>query len=147
MPSNPPKNMPRMVPQLWYDDPGAAIEWLAKVFGFEKTHAFEAPDGRVMHAEMKYLASVIMLGPAALEEQKNSPRTHNAVTQSLYVYVDDVDAHCRHARAAGATIVFEPQDMFWGDRIYYAQDCEGHHWNFAQHVRDIPPEEWTPPEG
>ena len=36
--------------------------------------------------------------------------------------------------------------MFWGDRMYYAQDCEGHHWNFAQHVKDVAPEDMKPPQ-
>ena len=147
MPQNPPEGSPRAVPYLFYNDLPAALEWLAKAFGFSRRMAMPGPEGKIMHAEMQLADALIMMGPADEQRGMRSPVDLAAVNQSLYVYVDDVDAHCRHARAAGATIVFEPQDMFWGDRIYYAQDCEGHHWNFAQHVRDIPPEEWTPPEG
>jgi uncharacterized glyoxalase superfamily protein PhnB len=59
------------------------------------------------------------------------------IHQSLYVYVDDVDAHFRNAVEAGAEPLTEPADMFWGDRMYAVKDLEGHHWSFAQHVRDV----------
>jgi uncharacterized glyoxalase superfamily protein PhnB len=49
----------------------------------------------------------------------------------------DVDAHCERARAAGARILVEPAEQFYGDRVYRCADLEGHHWTFAQHVRDV----------
>jgi hypothetical protein len=63
------------------------------------------------------------LAKACPAENKTSPKTlDGAMTSGLYIYVDDVDAHCEHARAAGATIVKEPEDQFYGDRNYTAQD-------------------------
>jgi uncharacterized glyoxalase superfamily protein PhnB len=58
----------------------------------------------------------------------------------LCVYVDDVDAHCRRARAAGATIAMEPTTNdygsdYWTDRTYEAIDLDGHHWWFIQRLR------------
>jgi len=60
----------------------------------------------------------------------------------VHVYVEDVDAHYTRAKKAGATIVSEPKDQEYGDRRYDAKDVEGHLWSFAQHVRDVPAEEW-----
>jgi len=60
---------------------------------------------------------------------------------SLYLYVAEVDAYCEHARAAGARILHEPETMFCGDRRYAAEDPQGHHWFFATHARDVPPDE------
>ena len=57
------------------------------------------------------------------------------------MYVDDVDAHYARAKRAGATILEEPTDQFYGDRRYRAADPEGHHWCFATHVRDVSAEE------
>jgi uncharacterized glyoxalase superfamily protein PhnB len=57
----------------------------------------------------------------------------------VYVYVDDVDAHFARAKAAGASILEEPTDQFYGDRRYIARDLEGHEWTFATHVRDVQP--------
>jgi uncharacterized glyoxalase superfamily protein PhnB len=63
-------------------------------------------------------------------------------TQSIHVHLKDgLDAHCAQARAAGAVIVREPDDQFYGDRIYSAKDPEGHVWNFGQTVRVVSREE------
>ena len=58
-------------------------------------------------------------------------------------YVDDVDAHYEQAKAAGATILGEPEDQPYGDRSYRAVDPEGHKWFFATHVNDVDPSELT----
>ena len=145
MPKNPPEGSPRLSPLLFYDDVAAALEWLAEVFGFEERMRMPGPDGGIVHAEMQLRDAIVMLGPTSPERGMQSPGKLGGVNQSLYVFVDDVDAHFAHARAAGAKIVSEPEDMFWGDRMYYAQDPEGHHWNFAQHVRDVAPEDMKPP--
>jgi uncharacterized glyoxalase superfamily protein PhnB len=56
-------------------------------------------------------------------------------TQSICIFVDDVDAHCARARAAGATISREPKTDDYGDDDW-AIDPEGHHWWFMQRIRD-----------
>ena len=146
MPANPPENMPRIAPNIFYDDPAAALDWLSKAFGFETRMSMPGPDGGVMHAEMQVADSVVMMSPTSATEQWRSPQSlDGSVTQSLYVYVDDVDAHCARARAAGAKILSELEDMFWGDRTYVASDPEGHRWTFAQRTREIAPEDMKPP--
>jgi uncharacterized glyoxalase superfamily protein PhnB len=62
----------------------------------------------------------------------------------LYEDVDDVDAHYEAAKAAGAHIFLELADQYYGDRTYGAEDPEGHQWSFAQHVRDVDPEDMHP---
>ncbi|EGW55895.1 VOC family protein [Candidatus Endoriftia persephone] len=144
MPNNPPEQMPRVTPYLFYNDPGDALEWLARVFGFEKRLEMPAPDGSIAHAEMQYQDGVIMLGPANQERGGYSPAGLAGVTQSLYIYVDDVEAHYVQAKAAGAEKITEPMDMFWGDRMYTAENLEGHQWSFAEHLEDIAPEDMQP---
>jgi uncharacterized glyoxalase superfamily protein PhnB len=102
------------------------------------------PDGKTNHAEMELADGVIMMGCPGPEYQ--NPKRIGHVTQQLYVYVDDVDKHFEHAKEAGATIFEEPQDQFYGDRRYGAEDLEGHHWSFAQHVRDVAPEDLKRPD-
>ena len=100
------------------------------------------PEGKLMHAEMTIADGVVMMGQTGMEPSCVSPRSQNGVnTQSLYIYVDDVDRHCERARAVGATIIRAPEDQFWGDRMYTARDLEGHSWSFAQAVREVSPEE------
>ena len=146
MPKNPPENMARITSNVFYDDLPAALDWLAKTFGFETRMSIPAPDGGIMHAEMQVLDSAIMMSPTSATEEWKSPRSlGGSVTQSLYVYVDDVDAHFASAKGAGARILAEPETMFWGDRTYVAADPEGHRWTFAQRVRDVGPDDMKPP--
>ena len=60
-----------------------------------------------------------------------SPLRLPSIHGQVYCFVDDVDAHFRRARAAGATIESEPEDKDWGDRMYTVRDPEGHQWYFA----------------
>ena len=146
MPTNPPDNMPRITPHVFYDDPASALEWLAKAFGFETRLSMPGPDGAIMHAEMQVADSAIMMSPTSANELWKSPKSlAGSVTQGLYVYVDNVDAHCARARTAGAKIHSELEDMFWGDRTYVVEDLEGHRWTFAQRTRDVAPEDMKPP--
>ena len=139
MPANPPKDMPRITPYLYYEDPATALAWLARAFGFRERLRMPGPDGSVMHAEMQLADGVVMMGRPGPDYR--SPKRLGQVTQSLYVYVDDVNAHFRRAKDAGAKVIEEPADQFYGDRRYGAEDPEGHVWYFAQHVRDVSPEE------
>jgi PhnB protein len=142
MPSNPPQNMPRITPYLYYEDVAGALSWLARAFGFRERLRMPGPDGKIMHAEMQLADGVIMMGCPGPDYR--NPKRLEGVTCSLYVYVDGVDAHFEHARKAGAKILEEPADQFYGDRRYGVEDPEGHHWYFATHVRDVAPEDMKP---
>jgi uncharacterized glyoxalase superfamily protein PhnB len=143
MPSNPPDNMPRISPYLYYRDVAAALDWLARAFGLAERMRMPGPGGAIAHAEMELADGVVMLGCPSPDYR--SPKQLGHSTQSLYVFVDDVDKHFRRAKEAGAKILEEPADQFYGDRRYGAEDPEGHVWYFAQHVRDVAPEDMKPP--
>jgi PhnB protein len=138
MAQNPPSGYPRVMPYLYYEDADAALDFLTRVFGFGEKFKMTGEDGRIAHAEVSIGEGVIMLGTPT-QDYKN-PKSLGAKTQSVYVYVDDVDAHHAQAKAGGATILNEPEDKFYGDRIYGAEDPEGHEWYFGTHVRDVTPE-------
>lgn len=138
MVQNPPGGMNRVTPYVFYDDVSAALVWLQQAFGFAPRMTFPAPNGGIVHAEMAIGDGVIMLGPSGIAPTWKSPRSlGGANTQGLFVYVDDVDAHCATASAAGAAVVKPPANQFWGDRMYSVLDLEGHAWIFAQHFRDV----------
>ena len=143
MPANPPENMPRITPYLFYEDVAKALGWLSQAFGFRERLRMPGPDGIIGHAEMELEDGVIMLGRPGADYR--NPKRLGGVTQNIYVYVDDVDKHFECARRAGAEILQEPADQFYGDRRYGAVDPEGHQWYFAQHVRDVAPEDLKPP--
>jgi uncharacterized glyoxalase superfamily protein PhnB len=114
------------------------IEWLARAFGFVERHRQAGPDGAVTHAEMALQEGVVMLGSPG--GGFRNPKRLGQVTQSLYIYIDDLDAHCARARAAGAEIIEEPRAQPYGDRRYGARDPEGHHWYFASRMARPSPE-------
>ena len=139
MPQNPPQDYPRVMPYLYYEDAAAALDFLAGAFGFTEKVKMTDDSGNVAHAEVTLGDGVIMLGtPSA--DYKN-PKNLGAKTQSIYLYVDDVDAHYERAKAAGGKITQEPEDKFYGDRNFGVEDPEGHEWFFGTHVRDVSPEE------
>ena len=118
---------PAITPFLFYEK-GETFDWLVKAFGFTVRMKIPGPGGVVIHGELAYRDGVLMVGAAS--NQDVTPRMGGVRTQSLYVMVDDADAHCAATRAAGAKIVSEPADAH-GHRRYTAEDPEGHHWMFA----------------
>jgi len=121
---------PRISPYLAYLDAAAAIDFLCGAFGFEERFRLPMPDGRIGHAEVAYLGHTVMLASAYDELGFVSPRMLTGVHAQIHVRVDDVDAHYRTAKAAGATIATPPQDQH-GRRTYRAMDPEGHRWIFS----------------
>ena len=123
-----------IIPALRYVDAPAAVDWLCAAFGFEKHLVVPGEDGGIAHAQLTFRNSMIMLGSAREGEYDDlliQPADAGAVTQAPYVIVDDVDAHCARARAAGAEIVMEPADQDYGGRLYICRDIERHLWNFG----------------
>src|SRR5690349_18811688 len=130
-----PKNWPRISSSLCYDEPAKAIDWLCRAFGFEVRLKIEGPDGSIQHSELTFGEGLIMVSGTKPEfpHRKSPKQVGGANTQALMVYVDDVEAHCQTARAAGAKIVTEPKTTdygpgYWEDRGYQCEDPGGHHW-------------------
>jgi uncharacterized glyoxalase superfamily protein PhnB len=142
MPENPPAGYPRVVPYLLYEDPAAALDWLARAFGFRERFRHADETGTIDHAEMELDGGLIMLAnPGA---GFRSPRRLGGATVVVHVYVDDAGAHCERARAAGAEIDREPAEKPYGTIQYSAIDPEGHVWLFSEQVREPEPE-WRLP--
>ena len=121
-------------PFMSYEDAPAAIDWLCRAFGFEKHFVVPGPDNTIAHAQLRHGNGMIMMGSAAGRREMfgmGVPREFGAVTGGVYVVVDDVDAHCARAKAAGATIIRDLADTDYGSREYRARDPEGHVWSFG----------------
>jgi uncharacterized glyoxalase superfamily protein PhnB len=125
-----------------YADGVAALDWLAKAFGFHERARMLGKDGRLSHGEMETGAGVIMLatptpdyqGPKKHREECEAARRWSSVPyiiDGVLVYVDDVRAHFERAHAAGATILSPLEETEDGVR-YRAEDIEGHRWMFLQ---------------
>ena len=124
-----------IIPALRYDDAPAAITWLCEAFGFEE-HLVVRGEGDVIdHAQLTFGDGMIMLGLARRDEDGSlvPPGDAGGVTQTLYIVVADVDAHCARARAAGAEIVMEPAEQHYGGKLYACRDPEKQLWNFGSY--------------
>ena len=131
-----------------YRDPSTAIDWLEKAFGFEVTMLIRDSDDNIVHSELGFGNGYIMVGNEWHEKAKSPLSVDGANTQNVHVQLtEDIDAHCERARQAGAQIVMEPEDQFYGDRTYRALDPEGHMWTFAQTVKVMTPGEWDAASG
>ena len=123
---------PAIVPCLSYRDAPAAIAWLKEAFGFTENMIVPGPDGTIAHAQLAFGSGLIMVGSQRDDElAMRIPCDLGGVTQSIYIVVEDADAHHDRAVAAGAEIVRELQDTPYGSRDYSARDPEGHLWNFG----------------
>lgn len=143
-----PKGWPRISSSIYYRDAGKMIDWLCEAFEFEVKLKVKGDSGRIEHSELIYGEGMIMVGEERFGKAsrwgvdlKSPLSLAGANTQGLMLYVDDVDAHCAHARAAGAMVVDEPAmhdygAEYWADKSYGALDPEGHFWWFTQRVRD-----------
>ena len=141
-------DQPTFVPNVFYRDPLAALKWLEAAFGFETVNLVTDADGKVGHSEMNFLGGAIGVGgewegpPLGDAKMRSPASTGGVATQFIRVHLPDgLDAHCERARAAGARIVAEPEDQFYGARVYRAADPEGHIWNFSQEVRQVTAQE------
>jgi uncharacterized glyoxalase superfamily protein PhnB len=128
-----------VLPHLTYQDVAEAVVWLTKTFGFTE-HYHYGPPGQIQGAQMNLGDAWIMLNSA--RPGRASPAQVGHGTQSLTVFVDDVDAHFEKAKSAGAKIVEHLNETAYGERQYGVEDLEGHHWLFARHARDVSPDEW-----
>ncbi|MCE3286786.1 MAG: bleomycin resistance protein [Gaiellaceae bacterium] len=116
---------------LTYDDAEAAVDWLERAFGFERSSVHEA-NGKIAHAELRFDDGVVMLGPAGPNDfGLKTPRELGAVSQGVYLIVDDIAGQYDRARASGAEILRELADTDYGSREFMARDPEGNIWSFG----------------
>lgn len=121
---------PVIIPVLRYRDATRAVDWLQAAFDLSIGDVVREEQGEVTHAEMQYGSGWIMFGPVDQQSEWDTP----PASAGIYVVVDDVDAHYRRAKAAGAEIMYEPRDTYYGSREYGARDFEGNAWSFGTYV-------------
>ena len=125
----------KIIPTLRYLDAPAAVDWLCAAFGFERHLIVAENPGELAHAQLTFRNGMIMLGSERqtgdYDRLMTSPSAAAGVTQAPYIVVEDADAHCARAAAAGAEILLPVADQDYGGRAYTCSDPEGHVWNFG----------------
>jgi PhnB protein len=135
-------NQPTVIPMMAYENGPAAMDWLARAFGFRERDRRLTPEGRLTHGEMAAGDGVIMMatpsphyrGPKRHRETCEEARRWSEVpyiVDGLLVYVNDVDGHFDRAKREGATIL-SPIESGPDGKRYRAEDVEGHRWMFVE---------------
>ena len=115
-----------IIPTLRYDDAKAAVDFLETAFGFERKAVMENEDGTIGHGELTYGRGMVMVGSSG----RGDPQFDTGHA-SIYVIVEDPDALHERAKAAGAQITRELEDMDYGSREFSANDPEDNVWSFG----------------
>jgi PhnB protein len=126
-------SMPPITPYLTIKGANEAIEFYKKAFGATENARLAAEDGkRLMHAEISLHGGVVLLSDE-FPEYDMVAAPANDVSSPVAVALHftkpaDLDAAFKRAAAAGARIVTEPADMFWGGRFAALSDPFNHRW-------------------
>src|SRR6266852_2501901 len=112
-----------VLPHVVYRDVAEAIDWLTKTFGFEEHYRYGEPGGEVSGAQMHLGNAWIMVFKA--RARWGSPAQLGHGTQSLTVFVEDVDGHFRRTKAAGAKIVEELHETEYGETAVWSGRFRG----------------------
>jgi uncharacterized glyoxalase superfamily protein PhnB len=126
-----------VIAHIHYRDLEQAIAWLRRAFGFTEHFRYGNP---ISGAQLRAASAWIMV--RQLPPEARTPRELGYGTQSLTLFVEDLEAHCERARAAGAAILEEPHETVYGEFQYATEDLDGHHWLFSRHARDLSPTDW-----
>jgi len=128
-------------PYLIIKGAAAALDYYKKAFGARETMRFDAPGGKIGHAEIKIGDSTIMLADEHPDMGYRGPQSLGGSPVSILLYVEDVDRWFKRAVAAGGKVTRPVADQFYGDRTGTLVDPFGHVWSIATHVEDVSPEE------
>lgn len=133
----------RIVPYLMIDGAADAIDFYKRAFDATVAYRMDMPDGKIGHADLKIFGAAVYLAdaPDEMPGDAANPNKLGGTSVLLHQYVEDVDEAVRGAVEAGATVMREPEDQFYGDRAAVIADPFGHLWSLHTHVRDVSNEE------
>ena len=120
---------PTFYPGLLYRDADSAMKWLEDVLGCERREDHRDDDGNVVHAELVFRGSVVMLSTAGVGREPF--RSLPAGGRLVYCALDEVDSLYQRVREAGGDIALEITDTDYGSRDFTVCDPEGNLWAFG----------------
>jgi uncharacterized glyoxalase superfamily protein PhnB len=126
-----------ILPHIFYQNLEDAIAWLTKTFGFKEHYRYGEP---VSGAQVRLGDAWMMLSTPRAGSA--SPAQLGCRTQSLTVFMEDIEEHFSRAKTAGAKIIEDLHETVYGELQYAVEDPEGHLWLFSRHARDLSPDEW-----
>jgi uncharacterized glyoxalase superfamily protein PhnB len=99
------------------------------------------PAGRIGHAELDFDGTVLMVSEEYPEYGIMGPQSIGGTSVSIHLHVDNADETIERAVAAGAELLREPQDQFYGERSGTVRDPFGHEWLIGHNIEELTPDE------
>ncbi len=133
----------QIIPYLMINGAADAIAFYERAFSARLDYSLNLPDGKVAHAEINVFGAPVYVAdaPDEMPGLAGNPVKLGGTTVLLHVYVPDVDAAIAQAADAGAVVLREPADQFYGDRAAMVADPYGHQWSLHTRLVDMTPEE------
>jgi PhnB protein len=122
-------------------DGATEIDFCIETFGAVEQNRRPGPDGMMAHALLTIGSEMIMIEGEWPSLPSRSPNLDGSSPVVIFIYVEDVDKTVERAVANGATVLVEPQNQFWGDRIAWIMDPAGHVWTIATRIEETSAEE------
>lgn len=119
-----------IVPYLFYDDAAAAMDWYARVFGFEDIGRWNNDAGKLQNGEMRVGNTEIWMDGGG---RQLFPREGDGRPQWIGVWVDDVDAMYDLLNAAGVEAE-PPVTREFGVQMLSVPDPFGYLWGFIRRL-------------
>ncbi|MEM9623976.1 MAG: VOC family protein [Pseudomonadota bacterium] len=134
-------NIHELIVYLRAADASAAINFYAQAFGAVERYRLVEPSGRIGHAELVIGEAEFYISDEFPEMDVHAPNPTNPGTFIIHIHVDDADECIAAAVAAGATLIREPANQFFGERSGTIRDPFGYDWLIGHSIEDVDPEE------
>jgi PhnB protein len=131
-----------LTPYIIVKDAAKAIRFYIDVLGaVENFRLTEPGSGKIGHADLRIGDGQLLLADEYPDWGALCPASVGGTPVSLHLYVADVDAVVKRAAAAGATVLRQPKDEFFGNRGAMIMDPFGHRWQLATRKEKVSPAE------
>jgi uncharacterized glyoxalase superfamily protein PhnB len=118
-----------------------AVAFYKKAFGAIEKFRLVEPGGRIGHVELLFGTATIMISDEFPECGIHALDPDGPSGFVLHLHVDDADAMIADAVKAGARVVREAQDQFYGERSGTIRDPFGYDWMIGHSIEEVEPEE------
>ena len=131
-----PESSSVVIPRLVCRNPAAALEFCVRTFAARELVSRPGPDGTTAHALLTIGPAMLMIEAEWPTLPSRAPARDGSSPVVGFVYVEDVDATVERAVELGGKVLLPAQDQFWGDRIAWVMDPEGHVWTIATRIEE-----------
>jgi PhnB protein len=138
-----PANSSRIIPRLVCTDGAREIDFCVNTFDAVELNRRAGPDCKMAHALLTIGPEMIMIEGEWETLPSRAPKPDGSSPVIIFVYVENVDLTIQQAVENGAKVLLPAANQFWGDRIAWIMDPNGHVWTVASRIEETTAEQRT----